>query len=535
MSDPRKRAVIAELRIPWLLAMGSVNQRCMESSGRTFRAHPGPSPDPGAESLRGDGLCVDCAGASRSRRDGSVEAEPIPQRPPRTLSGHLAGEGRRFSSPGRRSRALTIKMAETRVSALRTGWLTRDYLPAVNPYIRWIWTPLGSLSLATVASALCGLVLHPQVFLIVFGLLTVLGIGTVCPWLAVRGLAGSLGLEKDRVREGDAVTARLVLRNRMPWSAWGLVIDDGFAQGVGKPQEAGVPVAPGFRTTTVTWTVVPGCRGVYPLQTPRVATGFPFGLWDASRHLSVPACLLVWPRTFAVGPIPEAAAGRSAEGLTLRNKPGPAGDVSGVRPYRRGDSLRRIHWAQTARHDRLVICETQSHAVPWVQVVLDTHNDVHAGSGPNGSREWAIRVAASFLEDWIGQGAEVELVCDGLTVTSGRGSVRARRGRVLDALAGIGPNGTRTLSDLLELRDCRQFRGGLRVIVTSDLGLSRLPERAERGLRERFVVLKASAFGDRDEARTVEPLSVSPWIWIDDADRVSRCVRVAWREVAIGC
>jgi hypothetical protein len=43
-----------------------------------------------------------------------------------------------------------------------------------------------------------------------------------------------------------------------------------------------------------------------------------------------------------------------------------------------------------------------------VQVVLDTDPAVHAGAGPGCSREWAIRVAASFCRGWLEQGARVE-------------------------------------------------------------------------------------------------------------------------------
>ena len=37
----------------------------------------------------------------------------------------------------------------------------------------------------------------------------------------------------------------------------------------------------------------------------------------------------------------------------LFDRPGNEGDVIGVRPYRHGDRLRSIHWAQTARRDAL--------------------------------------------------------------------------------------------------------------------------------------------------------------------------------------
>jgi uncharacterized protein (DUF58 family) len=416
--------------------------------------------------------------------------------------------------------------------------LTRDYFPVVNPWIRRVGTPLGSLGLATIASALCGLVLHPQGFVVCFVLLVVIGLGVAWPVLTVRGLVGTLNFDRERVREGATVNVRLSLRNRMPWDAWGLMVEGGFSREAerrdGEDPAASVAFARGWRTTEVSWEFVFKCRGVYPLRSPRIASGFPFGLREASRPLVVDAPLVVWPRTFPVGPVPETSGGRSSEGFAPRDTPGTTGDVLGVRPYRRGDSLRRIHWPQTARHDQLVVCEMQSRAVPWVQLILDTHDDAHQGEGPTGSREWAIRVAASLLERWTEQGARIEAVFDGRVIEPRGGPLASRRSRFLDELARIGANGFWTLGDLLESPACRLFKGGLRVVVTTDLGLRRLPTGALRGPRERLVVLKASAFGRSGEARHGEPPAMTPWIWIDDPDRVSDCVGKAWKEVRLG-
>ena len=44
----------------------------------------------------------------------------------------------------------------------RAELLTRDVLPGLAPYVRWLKTPLGSLGPAAAASGLCGLFLHPR-------------------------------------------------------------------------------------------------------------------------------------------------------------------------------------------------------------------------------------------------------------------------------------------------------------------------------------------------------------------------------------
>jgi uncharacterized protein (DUF58 family) len=89
--------------------------------------------------------------------------------------------------------------------------------------VKWLRNPLAVLALAVIASSLCGLFLHPQGFLLTFGLAAVLAVGVAWPWLSLCCLAGSLTFEKTRTREGDQVKARLSIRNGCPGSAWGLV------------------------------------------------------------------------------------------------------------------------------------------------------------------------------------------------------------------------------------------------------------------------------------------------------------------------
>ncbi|AGA26468.1 DUF58 domain-containing protein [Singulisphaera acidiphila] len=413
--------------------------------------------------------------------------------------------------------------------------LTHDYFPSVNPYIRWMWTPLGTLGLSAVAAGLCGMILHPRGFVILVGILSVIGLGVAWPWLGLRGLHGTLNFDRDRAREGEAVGLKATLGNRLPWGTCGLTLEGAFltnGPADNQPIIAGLAVFRGWRTTELTLRVTLECRGEYPTRLPRVASGFPFGLVKASRTLSCSSKILVWPQTFPVGPIPETT-GQGVDGVAPRDRSGTTGDMIGVRPYRRGDSLRRVHWPQSARHDRLVICELHADSVPRVQVLLDLHDGAHAGSGSKGSREWAIRIAASFLEDWIGQGAEVEFVFQERVVFAREGSTQAKRAQMLDAVARIAPDGSVSLPELLAISACRRFRTGLRVVVTTDLGLRGLTRRPSRGVKDLFVVLRAAAFmeGGRDDERS--PLPIAPWIWIDDPARIPERIRRAWKEVPL--
>jgi uncharacterized protein (DUF58 family) len=422
-----------------------------------------------------------------------------------------------------------------RLSARLQALATYDVFPHFSARVRRaFYNPLGILLLASLAALLCGLFLHPQGFVLAGGALAVIVLGIAWPWLSLRGLRGSISFDRARASEGDLVEARLTLCNRLLCSAWGLAVKYGPARDDReKDTVASIPAAPPRTTARCRWPFVPACRGVYPLVTPCLTTAFPFGLWENRRHLTVDSSLLVWPQTFPVGPVPLVSGDQQVEGNVSRNKVGSNGDVLGVRPYRRGDSPRRIHWGQTARHDRLIVCELQSNARPIIQLVLDDSPHVHSGEGPSSSREWAIRIAASFARGWLEAGAMVGAVWHGQVIPSSSGQQQLHR--LLDGLARLPDGPGPALEKVLAMPACRGPQEGLQVIVTTDVSLAE--GRAFRPGRDqqRWVVLRAAAF-----SATLSPsappvsLPVRPWLWIDGPQAVPGLLRGCWKEAQHG-
>jgi uncharacterized protein (DUF58 family) len=438
------------------------------------------------------------------------------------------------------------------------SWLRRiatyDVFPGFSARVRrLLYNPLGVLLMAALAGLLCGFFLHPQGFVLCGGVAAVVVLGVLWPWLTLRGLSGSLSFDRPRAVEGDQVEVCLTLKNHLPWSALGLVVRQGFDRDAKDrnllPPVASIASAPPRRAARCHWSFVPPWRGVYPLTLPRLASGFPFGLWENSRPLHVENPLLVWPRTFAVGPVPLVSGDHQVEGNVSRNRVGSNGDVLGVRPYRRGDSPRRIHWGQSARHDRLIVCELQANARPVIQLVLDTDPQSHFGDGPDSSREWAIRIAASLGKGWLEAGAQVGAVWNGEVFPPDSGQPQSRR--LLDSLARLPEASGPTIADTLRMPACRGFREGLQVIVTTDAAQVNLPPSQTQDGLQRWVVLRTRAFGDcglriadcglAEESANRNPQSeiptgllVRPWLVIDAVERIPALLRGGWKEAQHG-
>jgi uncharacterized protein (DUF58 family) len=229
-------------------------------------------------------------------------------------------------------------------------------------------------------------------------------------------------------------------------------------------------------------------RGAYPTQPPRVVTGFPFGLLNATRRCQVDGRLVVWPRVFPVTAPPAWAGADQAVGHVDTRRVGADGDTTGVRAYRRGDPMRWIHWPQTARHGRFVVREFQAATTPRLRVVLDCDPSVHVGSGTDASFEWAVRIAASLAVGWLDQGAEIELIAGSRHVRLAGGL--AQRRALLDTLADAqlaSPGST-----ILPATETPS------VFVSTDLGWARRPEPLCCALRG--FALQAAGFGASEPA-----------------------------------
>jgi uncharacterized protein (DUF58 family) len=413
---------------------------------------------------------------------------------------------------------------------------TYDVFPAFSARVRRVvYSPLGVLSLAALTALMCGVFLHAHGYVLGGSVVAVILLGVSWPWVSLCGLHGCIAFGRTRGVEGEPVEVCLTLTNRLPWAVHGLAVHGGANAGAEAMQPSvTIAGAPRRRTSRCRWMFTPARRGVYPLASPLVTTGFPFGVWENRRSLSVAAPLLVWPRSFPVGPVPLVSGDQLVEGNVSRNKVGSNGDVLGVRPYRRGDSPRRIHWGQSARHDRLIVCELQANARPVVQLVLDVEQAVHAGQGPDSSREWAIRIVASLVKGWLGAGVEIGAAWNGRCIPASSGAQQLTL--LLDGLAELPDTAGPPLADVLADPACRSFTTGLQVIVTTDRAVNRLDLPRNESAQQRWVILQVEGFAGAGSSMAPHkrPLGIRPWLLIDTPSRIPSLLAGGWKEARHG-
>ena len=409
----------------------------------------------------------------------------------------------------------------SRITQRLLNLANQDFCPWANRYVYWLKQPIGWLIVAAAASLLIGLFLAPQGWVMFAALTAVILLGVIWPWIAIRGVSCSLSFNRRRATEGEPVQVTLSIKNSFPWPIWGLAVEGGFFSEDLSPSNDATAVAlarvPGWATTDFKWEYEPHRRGLYPSGICRISSAFPFGIWYARDEIQIKSELIVWPKTVKLASVPPVQ-GRdlTATGI-LMNQAGLEGDVLAVRPYRRGDSLKHIHWAQTARHNRFIVCERQTAAHRKVEVSIDTDPRVHQFQSGNGSFEWVIRVGASLIKEFHEHGWSVTYTTETLSPNP-------------TALA-MGIQSTFDNLAMLQPIECSDFgercgfgfqsKNILRIIVTTSARMLELENLGGTPAGTRFVVLKTTPTNHNEDS----------WLTIDCKNDIPTQLQTQWERL----
>lgn len=211
-----------------------------------------------------------------------------------------------------------------------------------------------------------------------------------------KGKVPSYAIEVEDLREGQPADKRCFFLKISPGSAQ-------VAAYRRTPQQRGIDRHVGFR----------------------VATRFPFGLFEKSREIRADGDLVIYP---AVDPVrlrrDEPGAAISGTGSVGR---GGGDEIAGVRPERLGDDPRDIYWRKSTMASQRVMRERARETSPDVKLALDVRRPAKAPDDFPQRFERAVREVASHAVAHVKRGDRVTVV------TSAGARVRG------DRTAGVDP------------------------------------------------------------------------------------------------
>ncbi len=297
---------------------------------------------------------------------------------------------------------------------------THDFCPWVNRYVYWLKEPVGWFVVALAISVLVGAFLSPLGWTVAAGLCAILILGLGFPWLAVRMIHCELRPVNSELYERDASQLELTVRNRLPLPIMGLMVEGYLSQSGLSSHDAFEPAVPDVALTRVPalstavyrLSIQPEYRGCYPVQRPSVACAFPLGIWTARRPIGKVVPVTVWPLLIPITSELEFPGSRLAE-VGTGQRASSQGEFLGVREFRRGDSLKSIHWVQSARNDRLIVCERGGPQQQAVELHLWTASSRGSLADRRENLAWRVRIVASLVDLLVSRHLPFHLLIDG--------------------------------------------------------------------------------------------------------------------------
>jgi len=240
-------------------------------------------------------------------------------------------------------------------------------------------------------------------------------------------------------------------------------------------------------------------RGLFTFGPIELRYGDPFGLFARTLRIAGSRSVVVYPVVRPVGALdalaPSTAGNEQLRGRVLDIPP----NATTIREYVPTDSVKRIHWASSARLGRLMSrsFETREGGDAWI--VLDLQASVHVGEAPESTLEYAMSLAASIADAGLRRGGAIGLVSNDSRLSmieAARGD--QQRNKLFEYFTLAQADGAVPLATLLtSQRHQWRHRGGLIVITPSsdERWPSALLDLGIRGHRSLIVYLDPRGFG----------------------------------------
>ncbi len=152
-------------------------------------------------------------------------------------------------------------------------------------------------------------------------------------------------------------------------------------------------------------------RGRYNIGPLKVFFFGPFGLLFFKRKYEVFSEIYIYPKTFTIhklGPLTKGIA--PWFGIETSRVSGDDDEFFGVREYKSGDPIKKIHWATTAKKNQLIVKEFQRQSFYRASIIFNLERQTNYGTGRERVAEYMIKLAASIAKYLTLRGVSFEVI-----------------------------------------------------------------------------------------------------------------------------
>jgi uncharacterized protein (DUF58 family) len=235
-------------------------------------------------------------------------------------------------------------------------------------------------------------------------------------WILVEHFAIKLYLERrfpKKIEEDDFLGIEVVIENRGVIPLINFVLEDNLPCAVPEEREKRILLEylRAKSSNIIRYSCYCPVRGKYELGPFSLYIFDPFGLFFIKKIHYIYSEVYVYPQTFNIRKFPILAKGTAPWfGIETSRVSGDEHEFYGVREYKPGDPIKKIHWLSTARKNKLIVKQFQRQVFFRVTILFNLSKDRNFGEGKKSVAEYTIKIAASVARYLIEVGVSLEII-----------------------------------------------------------------------------------------------------------------------------
>lgn len=152
-------------------------------------------------------------------------------------------------------------------------------------------------------------------------------------------------------------------------------------------------------------------RGRYEIGPFEIYFFDPLGLFFLKKTYGINTEIYVYPRTFHIRNFPQIAKGAMPWfGIETARVSPDEDEFYGIREYKSGDPIKKIHWASSARKNHLIVKQFQRQSFLRASIIFTLEKESNFGEDKECVAEYIIKIAASLAKYLIDSGVSVEII-----------------------------------------------------------------------------------------------------------------------------
>jgi uncharacterized protein (DUF58 family) len=238
-------------------------------------------------------------------------------------------------------------------------------------------------------------------------------------WILIVYFTGRLSLTRDiipKVIEDDNLKVWARISNNSFLPLFNIVVQDELTCADPKERKKAVLIEylAGRSYLDLKYQCLCPLRGKYNNGPFTVYFFDPLWLFFIKKTYRIYSELYVYPKDFRVKRFPVLVKGYLPWfGIETTRVSGDEDEFFGIREYKEGDPIKRIHWISTARKNRLIVKQFQRQSFFKATIMFNLEKDKNFGEGKERVAEYMIKIAASVAKHLIEKGVSIEVIAHG--------------------------------------------------------------------------------------------------------------------------